>query len=309
MTTPTTYNVIIVGSGPAGLTAAIYAGRANLNPLVIAGYKPGGQLMDTSVIENFPGFPDGIQGPDLMQRMMDQAQKWGAQFVYEDAISVDLSGTEKIIRTNENEYVGKSVILATGAIPRKLEIPGEEQYWGFGVSSCATCDGALYRDKVVAVVGGGDSAMEEASFLTLHASKVYLIYRGDKLRASAVMQTRVKNNPKIEIIWNTEVQEIVGDGTVVNSLRVLNNQTQMESELAVVGMFLAIGHVPVSGFLNGISLDPAGYVQSIDGVSTNINGVFVAGDLEDHVYRQAITAAGDGCQAALTAQRWLESIC
>lgn len=301
------HKLIIVGSGPAGLTAAIYAARASLKPLVLAGYKPGGQLMDTTVVENFPGFIDGIQGPELMGNMMMQAEKWGAQLVYQDATEVDLSSKIKTVKTAEGEYQAHAVILASGALPRKLAVPGEDKYWGFGVSSCATCDGALYRDKVVAVVGGGDSAMEEANFLSTFASKVYVLNRSDKLKASPVMQDRVKNNAKVEIIYNTQVQEVLGDGTKVSALKTFNSLDNSTNELKVDGMFLAIGHIPVSGFLNGISLDQLGYVESLDGVHTNIDGVFVAGDLEDHKYRQAITAAGAGCKAAMTAQKWLEA--
>lgn len=301
------HKLIIVGSGPAGLTAAIYAARASLKPLVLAGYKPGGQLMDTTVVENFPGFIDGVQGPELMGNMMMQAEKWGAQLVYQDATEVDLSGKIKTVKTAEGEYQAHAVILASGALPRKLAVPGEDKYWGFGVSSCATCDGALYRDKVVAVVGGGDSAMEEANFLSTFASKVYVLNRSDKLKASPVMQDRVKNNAKVEIIYNTQVQEVLGDDVKVSALKTLNSLDNSTNELKVDGMFLAIGHIPVSGFLNGISLDQLGYVESLDGVHTNIDGVFVAGDLEDHKYRQAITAAGAGCKAAMTAQKWLEA--
>jgi thioredoxin reductase (NADPH) len=300
-------SIIIIGSGPAGLTAAIYAGRAGLKPLVIAGYQPGGQLMKTTVIENYPGFIDGIDGPELMNNMMLQAQKWGAEFVYADAEFVDLGGDIKKVRAEGKEYLSKAVILATGATPRKLNVPGEEQYWGMGVSSCATCDGALYRGKTVAVIGGGDSAMEEASFLTNHVAKVYVIHRRDKFSASEVMQQRVLNNPKIEVIWNTTVYEIAGDGQKVTHLKLNNIDTQTASELPVDGMFLAIGHIPVTGFLSGITLDPQGYVQATEGVHTNIAGVFVAGDVEDHEYRQAITAAGQGCAAAMTAQKWLLS--
>jgi len=301
------HELIIVGSGPAGLTAAIYAARANLKPLVLAGYKPGGQLMDTSIVENFPGFIEGIQGPELMGNMISQAQKWGSELVYQDANFVDFGGEIKVVKTPEGEYKAKAVILASGALPRRLDVVGEDKYWGFGVSSCATCDGALYRGKVVAVIGGGDSAMEEANFLSTFAIKVYVLNRGEAFKASPIMLDRVRNNPKVEIVLNTQVKEVLGDGQKVTGLSLVNKQSEQTSELLVDGMFLAIGHIPVSGFLNGISLTTLGYVESQDGVHTNIEGVFVAGDLEDHKYRQAITSAGAGCKAAMTAQKWLEA--
>lgn len=305
----TTTPLLIIGSGPAGLTAAIYAARARLNPIVIAGSIWGGQLMNTTEVENFPGFPEGILGPDLMQNMIKQAEKFGAILKYENADFVDFSGSEKIVKTDSGkEYRAKAVIVATGATPRLLEIPGEKEFYGRGVSTCATCDAAFFREKTVAVAGGGDSAMEEAGFLTRFAKKVYLIHRRDDFRASKIMQERVKNNSKIEIILNTEIKEILGDQSV-KKIKVFNNKENKESEIEIDGLFLAIGHIPVTGFLKDkLSLNERGYVQSINHVKTNVEGVFVCGDVEDEEYRQAITAAGMGCAASLTAQKYLEEI-
>jgi thioredoxin reductase (NADPH) len=301
------HDIVIIGSGPAGLTAAIYNARAGLEPVVLAGYEPGGQLIKTTIVENFPGFPDGIDGPELMSRFRVQAEKFGAQVINTDVKQVALAGeVKKIITLEGQEYLAKSVILATGATPRKLTIPGEDEYYGRGVSTCATCDGALFKNKVIAVIGGGDSAMQEAGFLTRFASKVYLIHRRDLFKASKIMIDRVLNNPKIEVIYNTEVKEVVGQDGRVHHLNLLNTKTNQESRLEIAGMFLAIGHVPVTGFLNGVALTPAGYVESMDGVNTNVEGVFVAGDVQDSVFRQAVTAAGMGAMAAITAQKWLE---
>lgn len=305
-------NLIIIGSGPAGLTAAIYAARARLKPLLLAGQVWGGQLMTTTDVENFPGFPDGIQGPELMQNMLKQAERFETQVKYEDVTGVDLAGEIKKVYVGDKEYQSKAVIIASGAVPRKLGIPGEDRLWGKGVSSCATCDGAFFRNQVVAVVGGGDSAMEEASFLTRFASKVYVIHRRDELRASKIMQERVLNNPMIEVLFNTEIQEICGENEV-EYLKIFNNKTDETSDLkidqlAVQGYFLAIGHEPKTDvFGEQIDLDDKKYVASTDGVHTNVDGVFVAGDVEDHEYRQAITAAGAGCKAAIAAERWLSS--
>ncbi|GIW58855.1 MAG: hypothetical protein KatS3mg086_140 [Candidatus Dojkabacteria bacterium] len=301
------HNLVIVGSGPAGLTASIYASRAKINPLVIAGVNWGGQLMNTTEVENFPGFPEGVKGPDLMNKMFEQSKKFGTSFEFDDVVYVDFSKDVKLLRTSSKDFWAKSVIIATGATPRKLEIPGEDEFYGRGVSTCATCDGAFFKDKIVAVVGGGDSAMEEANFLTRFATKVYLIHRRDTFRASPIMQDRVKNNPKIEIILNTEVKEVLGD-QVVKSIKVFNKQQNKEFVLEIDGLFLAIGHVPVTGFLkNAITLNERGYIVANNHVETNVDGVFVCGDVEDEEYRQAITASGFGCMAALRAQRWLES--
>lgn len=300
--------VVIIGSGPAGLTAAIYAARADLNPLVIAGTTWGGQLMNTTEIENFPGFVNGILGPELMNNMVEQAKRFGADFVFENATQVICEVDKKVIKTYENEYETDAVIIATGATPRKLGIPGEDKFYGKGVSTCATCDAAFFKDKVVAVIGGGDSAMEESTFLTRFAKKVYLIHRRGEFRASPIMIERAVKNPKIEILYNTEVKEVNGD-LKVKSITLFNNQTNETSDLEIDGMFLAIGHIPVTDYLGkDIELTEDGYVKSNDGVHTSIMGVFVAGDVEDHKYRQAITAAGAGCKAALEAQKWLESI-
>lgn len=303
------YKVIIIGSGPAGLTAAIYAARAGLKPLVVGGYIYGGQLMNTTIVENYPGFIDGIDGPVLMDNMLKQAQKFGAEVKFVDATNVDFSSSPKKVTTDEGEVTGDVVIIATGATPRRLNIPGEDELYGRGVSTCATCDGALYRGKIVAVVGGGDSAMEDANFLTRHAEKVYVIHRADKFRASKIMSDRTLTNPKIEVIWNTEVKEVVGTEHAVSHLKLFNNQTQQTSDLNVNGLFLAIGHTPVTGYLNNqLELSELGYIKSDDGITTSVPGVFVCGDVQDHVYRQAITAAGMGCRASLEAQKYLEHL-
>ncbi len=301
----TIYNVIIIGSGPAGLTAAIYTARAQLQPLVIAGLEPGGQLMTTSVIENFPGFPQGIEGPMLMQNMIAQAEKFDTKFVYENVVSVDFHQKPYKIKTPGNEYLTKSVIISVGSKPRRLGLESEIKYWGKGVSTCATCDAAFYKEKVVAVIGGGDSAMEEANTITKFAKKVYLIHRKNEFKASKIMQDKTFANPKIEIVWNSEVREIVGD-MVVTGLTLFNNQTNTESELKVDGMFLAIGHIPSTEIVKDqLELDVAEYIKTPDGVHTSLDGVFVAGDVADPSYRQAITASGMGCRAALEAERYL----
>jgi len=304
------YDLIIIGSGPAGLTAAIYAARANLKPLVFAGMPHGGQLMNTTDVENFPGFPQGIQGPELMQRFLDQAVRFGSEMIYRNVTKVDLQGKTKTVWVGEDKYLAKAIILATGAEFKRLGLKSEEEYWGKGVSSCATCDGAFFKNVEVAVVGGGDSAAEEATFLTRFATKVHLIVRRDVLRASKIMQKRVTEHEKIEIHWNNEITEILGDGNRVTALRLWNNKTDKESQLAVSGLFLAIGHMPNVNLVNGIiSQDEEGYLETQAGTSyTNIDGVFVAGDVKDHRYRQAITAAGMGCMAAIDAERWLETI-
>ncbi len=300
------HKVIIVGSGPAGLTAGIYTGRAELNPIVLAGFEFGGQLMTTTVIENYPGFPEGIEGPKLMDNMIKQAERFGAKMVYEFVRSVDFSKSPYKLVTDENEYFAESVIIATGSSPRRLGLESEQAFWGKGVSTCATCDGAFYKDKVVAVIGGGDSAMEEATYLTKYAKKVYIVHRRDAFRASKIMQERALNNPKIEVVWNSEVKEVLGD-QFVTGLRLFNNETQEEGILEVDGMFLAIGHVPMTEpFVGQVELDSHGYVVTPDGVRTSVDGVFVAGDVADPVYRQAITAAGAGCRAAIEAGKWLE---
>ena len=297
--------LIIIGSGPAGLTAAIYAARAGLNPILFAGITWGGQLMTTTEVENFPGFPEGIQGPQLMSDMMKQAQKFGANVKFEMVTKVDFSNGIKKVITDSSEYEAKAVILATGASPRKLGVPGEKEFWAKGVSSCATCDGAFFKNKVVAVVGGGDAAMEEATFLTRFASRVYVLNRSDSLKASKIMQERVLENSKVEVLFNTEVKEIIGENTVTG-LKIFNSKTQTEKILTVDGMFLGIGQIPVTDYLNNqVELNESGYIKARDEIFTSVEGVFVAGDVEDRIYRQAITAAGAGCKAAIIAERWL----
>lgn len=304
-------NLIIVGSGPAGLTAAIYASRANLNPLVIAGYEFGGQLMNTNEVENYPGFTDGILGPDLMINMRKQAERFGTRFIDKNVTSVDFSDPEeKKIMIDDEVFTAKVVILATGATARWLEIPSEEKYKGRGVSTCATCDGAFFKDKIIAVVGGGDSAMEEASFLTRFGSKVYIIHRRDEFRASKIMQDRVLKNSKIEVIWNSVISEIHGEGKV-ESVTLTNTENNSTNELKLDGIFVAIGHTPNTSFLGKeITLDEKGYIktQGENQTETNVKGVFVAGDVFDIRYKQAITAAGSGCKASLDAEKFLEEL-
>jgi len=300
------YDTIIIGSGPAGLTAAIYAGRAELKTLVIAGVKYGGQLMDTTIIENYPGFPEGINGPELIERMIAQAQKFNAQIIFEDVLKVELKDKIKKVYTLEKEYWAKTVILALGANPRKLNVTGEEKLWGKGVSACAVCDGALFKNKQVAVVGGGDSAMEEASFLTNFASKVYLIHRRDSFRAAALMQKKVLNNPKIEILYNSEIQEVIGIDKV-EALKIINNQNQTSQILKVDGLFLAIGHIPNTQIFQGqLELDSDGYIIVKNDVETSIEGVFASGDIKDKAYKQIVTAVSGGAIAALMANKYLK---
>lgn len=300
--------VIIIGSGPAGLTAAVYAARANLNPLVIAGGMYGGQLMLTTEVENFPGFPDGIMGPELMIKFREQAERFGARIENVDATSVDFSKRPLIVRTDDAEYEAESVIVATGASARWLNIPGEERLRGRGVSTCATCDGAFFRDRHIVVIGGGDSAMEEALFLTRFGSKVTVIHRRESLRASKIMADRALANEKIGFIWNTVVEEAVGDGTL-QALKLRNIEDGTVTEFAADALFIAIGHDPNTGIFSGqLDLDPAGYIRSADGTSTNVEGVFVAGDVYDIRYKQAITAAGSGCRAAMDAEKYLEAL-
>ena len=301
-------DIVIVGSGPAGYTAAVYAARAELSPVVYEGsVTAGGALMNTTEVENFPGFPSGIMGPDLMDSMRAQAEKFGAKLVRDDIVEMDLTGEIKILKDGSgNTLQAKSVILATGSAYKEIGLENEKRLSGRGVSWCATCDGFFYRQKIVAVVGGGDSAMEEANFLTRFADKVVVIHRRDSLRASKIMADRAKANPKIEWVWNTEVIDVLGE-TSMNALKLKNLQTGEVSERAFDGLFVAIGHSPRSELLAGqIDLDGEGYVK-VEGRSTktNQNGVFACGDLVDHTYRQAITAAGSGCQAALDAERFL----
>ena len=302
--------VVIIGSGPAGYTAAIYAARAQLSPILLEGsVTAGGALMNTTEVENFPGFQKGIMGPALMEEMRAQAEKFGTRFVTDDAVKVDLKGEVKTIQDGSgNTYLAKSVILATGSGYKKIGLPKEETLSGRGVSYCATCDGFFFKEQAIAVVGGGDSALEEATFLTRFASKVYLIHRRNELRASRIMQQRAQNDPKIEFVWNSQVIDILGEEKVTG-VRIEDTVTGDEKNLELTGLFVAIGHVPRSELLIGqIDLDSNGYVKTqSDSTKTNIDGVFACGDLVDHVYRQAITAAGTGCQAALDAERFLAS--
>jgi thioredoxin reductase (NADPH) len=304
-------DVIIIGSGPAGYTAAIYTARANLNPLVIAGsVDAGGELMKTTEVENFPGFPEGIQGPDLMTNFQQQAERFGAEVLYDDVTAVELDGdVKKVVLMDGSIHLGRTVILATGSAYRELGLSSEQRLSGHGVSWCATCDGFFFRDQEIAVIGGGDSAMEEALFLTKFASKVTVVHRRDTLRASKIMAERALNDPKIEFVWNSAVVGINGEDKV-ESLVLRDTVTSEERLLEATGLFVAIGHDPRSELLSGqIELDDNGYVK-VQGRSTktNLTGVFACGDLVDHTYRQAITAAGSGCSAALDAQHYLESL-
>lgn len=299
------FDVIIIGSGPAGLTAAIYTTRAALSTLVIGGAKWGGQLMLTTDVENFPGFPEGIQGPELMVKIRKQAERFGAVFIEEGAESVDFKNRPFKVNASDKGYEGKAVIIATGAENLWLGVPGEEKYIGRGVSSCAPCDAPFFRDKDVVVVGGGDSAMEEALVLTKYATSVTIVHRRDKFRASDILQKRVLENPKVKVLWNSEIVEILGDQKVAG-VKIKNIQTGGISEMPIEGIFVAIGHAPSTKIFQGLELDQKGYVVVRDHTRTSIEGVFVAGDVHDYHYRQAITAAGFGCQAAMDTERWLE---
>ena len=300
--------VAIIGSGPAGLTAALYAARANLEPLVIAGNVPLGQLMITSDVENYPGFPQGIQGPELMQLFREQAERFGSTLIDKDATKVDFSGRPFGIWIGKDEYRADAVIVATGASALWLGLPSEEAFRGRGVSACATCDGFFFRDREIAVVGGGDTALEEAIFLTKFASKITMLVRREAFRGSKIMQDRALAHPKIEVRWNTEVTEVTGESTV-QGLRLRDTADGTESTLDVQGLFIAIGYKPNTDlFMGQLELDERGYLKVVDETGSGIEGVFIAGDVHDHRYRQAVTAAGDGCKAAIDAERWLESV-
>lgn len=303
--------VIIIGSGPAGLTAAIYASRANLNPLMFEGIQPGGQLTITTEVENYPGFEHGIQGPELMDVMRKQAQRFGAESQFKIVTKVDFSERPFKVWVDEELYTADSVIVSTGASAKWLGIPSEKKFSGYGVSACATCDGFFFRNQEVYVVGGGDTAMEEASFLTKFASKLTLVHRREEFRASKVMQDRVLNNPKVSVEWNSVVEEVIGvvdnNKKKVTGLKLKNTKTGEVKEVKADGLFLAIGHTPNTEIFQGIlDMHENGYLKVQAGsTKTNIEGVFAAGDVADHYYRQAVTAAGSGCMAAIDAERWL----
>jgi thioredoxin reductase (NADPH) len=301
-----TEKVLIIGSGPAGLTAAIYAARADLEPFMIEGMERGGQLMITTDVENYPGFPDGVMGPDLMEQMRKQAERFGTRIVSSDVTDVDFSQKPFTVSVGQDTYAAESVIISTGASARWLGVEGEERLRGFGVSACATCDGFFFRDKELLIVGGGDTAMEEALFLTKFASRVTVVHRRDEFRASPIMVTRVLEHPKIDVLWDSVVVEIVGD-TLVTGARIRNVTTDEVTDFEADGVFVAIGHTPNTNVFEGeIDLDQDGYILTEPGTTlTSVEGVFAAGDVTDKVYRQAVTAAGLGCQAALDAQRWL----
>ncbi|MEV0728615.1 thioredoxin-disulfide reductase [Polymorphospora sp. NPDC050346] len=310
-------NLIIIGSGPAGYTAAVYAARANLKPLVIEGVQSGGALMTTTEVENFPGFPDGIMGPELMDSMRKQAERFGAEFLTDDVTRVELVDTGAVgsdatstVYVGETAYRAKAVILSTGSAWRPLGVPGEQEYLGHGVSSCATCDGFFFRGQQIVVVGGGDSAMEEATFLTRFAESVTIVHRRDEFRASKIMADRALGNEKIRVEWNSIVEEILGEDGKVSGVRLLNTHTGEQKTLDVTGVFVAIGHDPRSELFRGqVEMDDEGYVKvAAPSTHTSVPGVFAAGDLVDHTYRQAITAAGTGCAAALDAERFIATL-
>ncbi len=299
--------LIIIGSGPAGHTAAIYAARAELKPLMFEGSTPGGQLMLTTEVENFPGFPGGLMGPEMMDLFKKQGERFGTRILSENVTGVDFSVRPFVVSTSTATYSSEAVIVSTGASAMWIGVPGEREYGGRGVSACATCDGFFFKNKKIIVVGGGDSAMEEATFLTKFAESVTVIVRKDVLKASKIMQERAKANAKITFAWNSEVKEIVGDGTRVTGVKLFNNQTNETTDFATDGVFVAIGHKPNTELFAGkLDMDKGGFLVTQPGsTKTNVEGVFAAGDVADHYYKQAITAAGTGCMAAIDAERWL----
>jgi thioredoxin reductase (NADPH) len=301
-------SVIVIGSGPAGLTAAIYTGRANLQPLVIEGGQPGGQLMITTEVENFPGWPEGIQGPELMAKLREQAAKFGAEIVTDDVVEVDLKQRPFTVKTSSATFRSQSVIISTGATANLLPLPEVPKLMGRGVSACATCDGAFFRNQDIVVVGGGDSAMEEANFLTRFGRTVTIVHRRDELRASKIMAERVRNNPKIKFALSSTIERILSDQSGVTGIVLKSTKDGRTTELACTGVFFAIGHTPTTALFKGqLGLDEKGYIKTRPGSSyTDVPGVFACGDVQDATYRQAITAAGSGCMAALDAERWLE---
>jgi len=312
MTNPTVENLVIIGSGPAGYTAAIYAGRANLKPVVFEGYQiggiPGGQLMTTTEVENFPGFPEGITGPELMDRIKAQAQRWGAELFTEDVITVDLSQRPFTVKSEDREIKTHTIVIATGATAKRLHLPQEETFWNAGISACAICDGAspIFKGVELAVIGGGDTAAEEAVYLTKYATHVHLLVRRDELRASKTMQQRVLTHPKITVHWHTEAVDVYGNGKL-GGIKIKNNQTGEQQDLPVQGLFYAIGHTPNTQVFQGqLELDEVGYIITKHGTpETSVEGVYAVGDVQDHEFRQAITAAGSGCMGAMLAERWL----
>ncbi len=301
-------NVIIIGSGPAGLTAAIYASRADLNPFMIEGYQAGGQLMLTSDVENYPGYPNGILGPEMMADFRKQAERFGTRYLTKDVTKVDLKKKPFQIEVGDEKFDANAVIISTGASARLLGLPNEKKLMGKGVTTCATCDGAFFRGMEVAVTGGGDSAIEEAIFLTKFATKVTVVHRRDQLRASKIMQDRAFANKKIEFVWNTVVEDVLGEKEV-EGLKLKNTKTSETNTLKVAGLFVAIGHDPNTKLFSGqLEMDKNGYILTHDGTKTNLPGVFACGDVQDHVYKQAVTAAGSGCMAAIDCEKYLESL-
>lgn len=309
MTDQNIENVIIIGSGPAGLTAAVYTGRANLRPLMIEGEEAGGQLMITTEVENYPGFEHGITGPDLISVMRKQAERFGTRFITRNVTKVDFSSRPYKVFIGDKVHLSHAIIISTGASAKYLGLPSEKQYMSRGVSACATCDGAFFRDVEVAVVGGGDTAMEEASFLTKFAKKVYVIHRSEHFRASKIMVERAQKNPKIEFIYNAAVEEVVGDGKSMTALKIKSTKTGEVIEKPMQGLFIAIGHQPNTKLFQGVlDMNEVGYLVTKPGSTyTNVPGVFASGDVQDPIYRQAITAAGTGCMAAIDCERWLEA--